>query len=130
MECAALTGISPDLIRELKKGRARTLELQSAHNVVTLGGVTPGNPVFLTSTDMEDLGAGDQGIVVEVMSLSISMKRIVEFSSGWVFEERERMSARVKVKHCCASAVKAVIREGMFTPVTVDVVKCCAYHAG
>ena len=61
MQCAALTGISPDVIKELKQGKSRTLELQSTHNVVTAGTVEPGMPVFLTSVNIEDLGDGRPG---------------------------------------------------------------------
>ncbi|WP_286878694.1 DUF473 family protein, partial [Methanoculleus sp. UBA413] len=35
MKYAALTGISPSVIAELKGGKARTLELCSAHNIIT-----------------------------------------------------------------------------------------------
>jgi uncharacterized protein len=130
MQCAALTGISQNVIKELKMGRSRTLELQSTHNVVTVGGLEPGTPIFMTSVDMEDLGIGDQGIVVDILSISISMKRLVEYAQGLILEEHERMSARVKVKYCCTSTVRSVAHEGMFNPVHVEVVKCCTYHAG
>ena len=99
MQCAALTGISPDVIKELKQGKSRTLELQSTHNVVTAGTVEPGMPVFLTSVNIEDLGTENPGIIAETLSVTISMKRTVEYTQGYIFEERERMSARVKVKY-------------------------------
>ena len=130
MECTALTGISHDVIKDLRLGRARTLELHSTHNVITLKGVEPGTPIFLTSTNMEDLGIGDQGIVADVVGITITMKRLIEYSPGVIYEERERMSARVKVKFCCNSSVKTVTQDSMFSPVFVEVVKCCSYHAG
>jgi uncharacterized protein len=130
MECLALTGISPDVIKDLKLGKARTLELHSTHNVVTLHSVEPGTPLFITSINWEDLGIGDQGIVADVIGVTITMKRLIEYSPGVVYEERERMSARVKIKYCCNSAIKSVIQEDFFTPIHVDVVKCCTYHAG
>ena len=130
MQCAALTGISPDVIKELKQGKSRTLELQSTNNVVTLGGIDPGTPIFVTSVNMEDLGAGDAGIIVDTLSITISMKRVVEYAHGFIFEERERVSARVKVKYICNSTVKSAVHEGIFHPVQVEVVKSCTYHAG
>ncbi len=130
MICYALTGIAPEVIRELRQGKPRTLELQSTHNVVTLAGINAGSPVFLTSVDMEDLSAGDSGIIVELMSISITMKRIVEFTQGLHYEERERMSARVKVKCIGTSTVKSVTHEGVIKPVTVDIVKSTCFHAG
>jgi hypothetical protein len=129
MNCYALTGISPEVIRELQKGKPRTLELQSTHNVVTLAGLEPGAAVFMTSVDLEDLSSGDNGIIVELMSVSITMKRIVEFSQGLHYEERERMSARIKVRCVGSSTVKNVSIESMIRPVSVDVVKSACYHA-
>jgi hypothetical protein len=132
MKCAALTGISPDLIKDLKSGRPRTIELQSTHNIVTIEGVVPGpdTHIFLTSIDLEDLGPGDAGICVYVLATNITMKRIVEFSHGSYFEERERMSARVQVKFCAASVIKEVYYEGLCKPVAVEVLKSSCYHAG
>ena len=86
--------------------------------------------MFMTSVDLADLSPGDAGICVSVLSTAISMKRIVEFNHGSYYEERERMSARIKIKFCCNSLVKTVIQDTMFSPVLVEVVKCCSYHAG
>jgi hypothetical protein len=129
MNCYALTGISLEVIRELQRGKPRTLELQSTHNVVTLAGIEPGASVFMTSVDLEDLGSGDTGIIVELMSVTIMMKRMVEFTQGLHYEERERMSARVKVRCTGSSTVKNVVKESMIQPVSVDVVKSACYHA-
>jgi len=132
MKCAALTGISPEVIRDLRAGKPRTIELQSAHNVVTMAGVEPGPEVhlFMTSIDIEDLGPGDAGICVDLLSSVISMKRIVEFSQGLYYEERERMSARVQVKYCSSSTVKEVFHERLCAPTQVEVLKSSCYHAG
>ncbi|MFA6363952.1 DUF473 domain-containing protein [Methanoregula sp.] len=132
MKCAALTGISPEVIRDLRTGKPRTIELQSAHNIVTIAGVEPGPEIhiFMTSIDIEDLGPGDAGICVDLLSSVISMKRIVEYSQGLYFEERERMSARVQVKYCSSSVVKEVFHEGLCAPTQVEVLKSSCYHAG
>ncbi|WP_286878696.1 DUF473 family protein, partial [Methanoculleus sp. UBA413] len=45
----------------------------------------------------EDLAPGDPGIMVDLLVLSISMKR-VEVVNPLFIEERERMSARIKVQ--------------------------------
>lgn len=129
MSFAALTGISPAIITELKQGRPRTVELTSAHNVITLAGVKAGDHVFLSSTDCADLGPGDGGIMVLVNSVAISMKRVIEFTNPMFFEERERMAARVQVKYCGTSSVKKVESRGMGRPVLVDVVKTTCFHA-
>ncbi|MFA4878118.1 MAG: DUF473 domain-containing protein [Methanoregula sp.] len=132
MKCAALTSISPDVIRDLKTGRPRTIELQSTHNVVTIASVEPGpeTHIFMTSIDTEDLAPGDAGICVYVLATTITMKRIVEFSHGLFYEERERMSARVQLKYCASSVVKEVFNEGICKPIAVEVLKNSCYHAG
>ena len=132
MKCAALTGISPELIKDIKSGRPRTIELQSTHNIITIEGVEPGpaTHIFMTSIDLEDLGPGDAGICVYVLSTNITMKRIVEFSHGSFYEERERMSARVQVRFCATSVIKDVYYEGLCKPLAVEVLKSSCYHAG
>jgi hypothetical protein len=132
MRCAALTGISPEVIKDLRGGKPRTIELQSTHNIVSIASVKPGpdSHIFMTSVDIEDLDPGDQGICVIVLAISVSMKRIVEFSHGSYFEERERMSARIRVKYCASSVVKQVFHEEMCGPTTVEVLKSSCYHAG
>jgi hypothetical protein len=132
MKCAALTGISPEIIKDLRGGKPRTIELQSMHNIVSIAEVKPGpdSHIFMTSIDLEDLDPGDQGICVIVLATSVSMKRMVEFSHGLYYEERERMSARIQVKYCASSVVKQVFREGVFGPTTVEVLKSSCYHAG
>jgi hypothetical protein len=132
MKCAALTGISPDIIKDLKTGKPRTIELQSTHNIVTIAEVEPGpeTHIFITSIDLADLSPGDPGICAYVLATNITMKRIVEFSHGSYFEERERMSARVQVKYCASSVVKEVFHKGMTSPTAVEVLKSSCYHAG
>jgi uncharacterized protein len=132
MKCAALTGISPEIIKDLRGGKPRTIELQSMHNIVSIAEVKPGpdSHIFMTSIDLEDLDPGDQGICVIVLATSVSMKRMVEFSHGLYYEERERMSARIQVKYCASSVVKEVFRESVFGPTTVEVLKSSCYHAG
>lgn len=131
MRCAALTGIAPDIIRDIKAGRPRTIELQSTHNIVTMASVTPGpeTHIFMTSIDLDDLGPGDAGICAYVLSSVITMKRI-ELSQGNHYEERERMSARVQVKYCATSIIKEVFHEGLMEPTEVEVLKSACYHAG
>jgi hypothetical protein len=129
MTFAALTGISPAIVEELKRGRPRTVELTSAHNVITLTGVKAGDKIFMTTLDCQDLGPGDSGIMVQVNTVAISMKRVIEFTNPLFFEERERMAARMQVKFCGTSTVKQVESRGMGRPILVDVVKTACYHA-
>jgi hypothetical protein len=131
MECITLSGISPQVIEELRKGVPRTVELTSAHNVIALSTVTPGSRIFMTSIACEDISIGDSGIVVEVLSLSIAMTHMVEVSHGLHVMERERMAARCKVKYISNSTIKATISPCRLTePRKVDVVRPVGFHAG
>ena len=96
------------------------MELTSAHNVITLTGVKAGDHVFMTSLDMEDLSPGDPGILVEVISLAITMKRSIEFTNPLFFEERERMLARMQVRYCGTSLVKQVETRKLASPITIE----------
>jgi hypothetical protein len=130
MRCYALTGISPGVISELKYGKPRTLELQSAHNIITLTEVQPGDCVFMTSIDLDDLTAGDPGIIVDIISITINMKRMVEVLNPLYYEERERMSARIQVRFMDSTMVKHVQGREWVKPTIVEVVKSACYHAG
>jgi hypothetical protein len=130
MKSAALTGISPEVIRELKSGKARTLELESTHNVVTVAEISPGTHVFLTSVDRDDLSQGDSGIICEVLALSVSMKRVTGHVTGIMYEERERISARIQVRYCGAAVVRSIEREGLWQPAQVEITRSTCYHAG
>jgi len=131
MECIALTGIFPQVIEELKKGIPRTIELTSAHNVISLTQVTPGSLIFLTTVDCEDVTVGDTGIIAEVISVAITMKHTVESGSGYHIMEREKLSARVKLKFVSKTTIRAnVTRCSITEPRIVDVVRPVAYHAG
>lgn len=130
MICAALTGISPSIIGEIRKGKPRTLELQSAHNIIALTEVNPGDSLFMTSIDLEDLSRGDCGILVDVISITISMKRLVEYLNPFYYEERERMSARIQVRYIDSTITREVEGRDWGKPTCVDVIKAAYYHAG
>jgi len=129
MKYAALTGISPSVIAELKSGKPRTLELTSAHNIITLTGSAPGDCVFVTSITEEDLSPGDPGIMVDLLALNISMRRI-EVANPVFYEERERMSARIKVRFRGVTIARNVEGRKWGEPTMVDIVPSACYRAG
>lgn len=130
MEVPALTSIAPEILRELKRGLPRTLEVQSAHNVVSIAGIEPGTHLFMTSVDPDDLSPGDRGILVDVLTIGVSMKRIVEFSYASYYEERERTAVRLQVRYCAESTIKMVVANETLQPTMVDVVRMPCCHAG
>ena len=129
MKYAALTGISPSVIAELKSGKPRTLELNSAHNIITLTGTAPGDCIFMTSITEEDLSPGDPGIMVDLLALNISMKR-VEVANPVFYEEREKMSARIKVRFRGVTIARDVEGRKWGEPTRVEVVTSACYRAG
>ncbi len=130
MEAPALTSISPEILRELKRGLPRTLEVQSAHNVITIANVRPGDHIFMTSVDPEDLSPGDRGIMADVLTIGVSMKRIIEYARGSHYEERERTAVRIQLRYCAESTIKGVPERDAFSPTLVDVVRVSCAHAG
>ena len=130
MKCYALTGIAPAVISELKTGKPRTIELTSAHNIITLTDVKPGDCLFMTSLDLDDLTSGDPGIIADVISLTIAMKRLVEFINPLYYEERERMAARIQVRYRDSTMAKRVEGREWSKPTVVEIVKSSCYHAG
>ncbi|EJG07707.1 MAG: DUF473 domain-containing protein [Methanofollis liminatans] len=131
MKITALTGISSTVIGELKMGKPRTIELQSANNVVAVASLEPGpdTHLFLTSVDLEDISPGDMGIIVKVLSVNITMKRMIDIIHPVYYEERERLSARVQVRYCGNSMVKSVSAGSLCHPTEVDVVMAAHYRA-
>ncbi|QSZ66778.1 DUF473 domain-containing protein [Methanofollis aquaemaris] len=131
MKMTALTGISGAVLNELKMGKPRTLELQSAHNVISIASLEagPDTYLFLTNVDLEDLSPGDVGIIVRVLSVSVSMKRVVDYIHPVYYEERERLTARTQLRYCANSMVKTVRTGTICEPVTVEVVKAAHYRA-
>ncbi|TAJ44855.1 DUF473 domain-containing protein [Methanofollis fontis] len=131
MKITALTGIAGAVINEIKMGKPRTIELQSANNVISVASLEPGpdTHLFLTSVDLEDISPGDVGIIVRVLSVNINMKRVIDYIHPVYYEERERLSARIQVRYCGTSMVKGVEIGSICHPVEVDVVKASHYRA-
>ncbi|MCL2460589.1 MAG: DUF473 domain-containing protein [Euryarchaeota archaeon] len=129
MECITLTGISKGTIDELKRGIPRTVELISANNIISLASATVDTDIFLTSIDCEDIAIGDPGILVHLISSTISMKHTIEMNGDHIFE-RERLTARMKVKFVSIAKIKTA-PACEFTKATVaDIIRPTGYVAG
>lgn len=119
-----IAGISQEMIAELKKGRARTVEFVNAQNVVSAASVNVGDPVFVSTVPHEDLSTGDAGIVVTVTAASITMQRMSSTVPGMYYEERERLSIRMQMKFACVSHVRKVVERDYCRVLTVEVAEC------
>lgn len=116
MEYIALTGIADSLIEILKKHHLRTLEIRSPQNFVGVLGLNAGDNVLLTSTSLQDLTNGTQGLVAKVVKKQISVHSIVS-SNDFYIEEREAMSARIQLQCRCMARVRNVISNELGKPV-------------
>ena len=124
MQMVGIAGIAPEVIAELKKGRARTIEFINAQNVISAAAVSVGDPVFVSTVPHEDLSSGDAGIVATVTAASVTMQRMSSAVPGIYYEERERLSVRLQMKFACTSHIRKVVERGYCRVLTVEVAEC------
>ncbi|MDW5548968.1 DUF473 domain-containing protein [Methanosarcina sp.] len=128
MEYIALTGIADSLIEVLKKHHLRTLEIRSPQNFVGVLGLNVGDNVLLTSTSLQDLMDGTQGLIAKVVQKQISVHSIVS-SNDFYVEEREAVSARIQLQCRCMARIRNVISSELGKPVRVDAREISCYEA-
>jgi hypothetical protein len=128
MEYIALTGIADSLIEVLKKHHLRTLEIRSPQNFVGVLGLNAGDNVLLTTTSLQDLTDGTQGLIAKVVQKQISVHSIVS-SNDFYIEEREAMSARIQLECRCMARVRSVISSELGKPIRVDAREISCYEA-
>lgn len=128
MEYIALTGIADSLIEVLKKHHFRTLEIRSPQNFVGVLGLNVGDNVLLTSTSLQDLMDGTQGLIAKVVQKQISVHSIVS-SNDFYVEEREAVSARIQLQCRCMARVRNVISSELGKPIRVDAREISCYEA-
>lgn len=128
MEYIALTGIADSLIEVLKKHHLRTLEIRSPQNFVGVLGLNIGDNVLLTSTSLQDLMDGTQGLIAKVVQKQISVHSIVS-SNDFYVEEREAVSARIQLQCRCMARIRNVISSELGKPVRVDAREISCYEA-
>ena len=128
MQMVGIAGIAPEVIAELKKGRARTIEFINAQNVISAAAVSVGDPVFVSTVPHEDLFSGDSGIVATVTAASVTMQRMSSVVPG-IYYERERLSVRLQMKFACTSHIRKVVERGYCRVLTVEVAECSCPRA-
>jgi len=128
MEYIALTGIADSLIEILKKHHLRTLEIRSPQNFVGVLGLSAGENILLTSTSLQDLTDGTQGLIAKVVQKQVSVHSILS-SNDLYIEERETMSARIQLECRCTARVRNVVSNELGKPVRVDAREISCYEA-
>ncbi|HJK78070.1 DUF473 domain-containing protein [Methanocorpusculum vombati] len=129
MQMVGIAGIAPEVIAELKKGRARTIEFVNAQNVISAAAVSVGDPVFVSTVPHEDLSSGDAGIIATVTAASVTMQRMSSAVPGIYYEERERLLVRLQMKFACTSHIRKVVERGYCRVLTVEVAECSCPRA-
>lgn len=128
MEYIALTGIADSLIEILKKHNLRTLEIRSPQNFVGVLGLSVGDNILLTSTSLQDLTDGTQGLIAKVVQKQVSVHSILS-SNDLYIEERETMSARIQLECRCMARVRNIVSNELGKPVRVDAREISCYEA-
>jgi hypothetical protein len=124
-----IAGIAPEVVVELKKGRARTVEFVNAQNVVSAVSVNIDDPIFVSTIPHEDLAPGDVGIVATVTATSTIMQRMSNTVPGIYYEERERLLVRLQMKFACTSHIRKILERGYCRILIVEVAECSCPRA-
>ena len=108
MECVALTGISYNVIKEVKNHVLRTIEIRSPQNFFAALKINAGDYVFLTHTSAQDVTGGTVGVLARVLKHQISTHRILQ-SNEMFYEEREMTMARLQLEPKYATRIRKVV---------------------
>ena len=97
MKYIVLSGISMMALRNLEQNKIKTIEIRSPHNFLSTLETDAGDVIFLTTTSMEDVGAGTNGLIAKILEKQVSMHRIIH-KTDELFEEAEVQMARLKLE--------------------------------
>ena len=108
MEYIALTGISENVMKELKNHVLRTIEIRSPQNFFAALKINAGDYVFLTHTSAQDVTGGTIGVLARVLKHQISTHRVLQ-SNEMFYEEREMTMARIQLEPKYITRISKVI---------------------
>ncbi|NJE85443.1 DUF473 domain-containing protein [Thermococcus sp. CX2] len=94
MEAVTLTGIARRVLDELLRSPYKTLEIRSARNVIALEKARELRMVFLTHETYQDVMAGTEGLLAELLKLE-SMEQRIPWEES---DEREMTVCRAQVR--------------------------------
>ncbi len=97
MKYIALSGISPQVIKDLEHDKIKTIEIRSPHNFLSAIETDVGDIIFLTSTSPYDIRAGTVGVIAEIREKQVSMHRMIQKTEGF-YEEAEVQMARLQLE--------------------------------
>ncbi len=118
MQYVVLSGISPEVLKDIEHSRIKTIEIRSPHNFLSALEINVGDVIFLTSTSLGDVRLGTTGILTKILEKQISMHRVVQRTEEF-YEEREVQLARLQLQMkgharvrravCCTLGEAAVV---------------------
>lgn len=108
MECVALTGISDNVIKELKNHVLRTIEIRSPQNFFAALRINAGDYVFITHTSAQDVIGGTVGVLARVLKHQISTHKILQ-SNEIFYEECEMTMARLQLEPKYVTRIRKVV---------------------
>jgi len=97
MKCLVITGVSKRTLEDIVRRTIKTIELRSAHNVVTAFKAVEGSNVFLTTSKLHDIDKGTIGIIAEVVKKEITSHSLI-FASEVQESEMTVIRLRLNVK--------------------------------
>lgn len=118
MRHIVLSGISPQVLKDLEYNKIKTIEIRSPHNFYSAIEINVGDVVFLTSASLGDVRPGTTGVIAKIREKQISMHRLIQKNEEF-YEEREvalarlqlelKGHARVRRAECCAIGAATVV---------------------
>ncbi|MCL7411141.1 MAG: DUF473 domain-containing protein [Methanosarcinaceae archaeon] len=128
MECVALTGISDNVMKELKNHVLRTIEIRSPQNFFAVLKVNAGDYVFITHASAQDVTGGTVGVLARVLKHQISTHSILQ-SNEVFYEEREMTMARIQLEPRHITRITKVLCNEVGEVMRVIVDKTSQYEA-
>ena len=125
MEYIALTGISDNVMRELRNHVLRTIEIRSPNNFLAALHLNAGDYVFLTHTSAQDLTGGNIGVIARVQKHQIATHKLVH-SNEMLYEECEMTMARIQLEPKCTARIRKIGGNviGEITRVDAEQISC------
>ncbi len=118
MRHVVLSGISPEVLKDLEHEKIKTIEIRSPHNFLSVLETDVGDVIFLTPTSLGDVRAGTTGVIAKIREKQISMHRVIQRTEMFYEEAEVQMArlqlemkgrARVRRAECCALGEATVV---------------------
>ncbi len=118
MQYIVLSGISPQVLKELEHNKIKTIEIRSPHNFLSALETNAGDVIFLTSTSQMDVRPGTIGVIARIREKQVSMHRVIQKTEEFYEEAEVQLArlqlemkghARVRRAECCALGEATVV---------------------